>query len=143
MNGKKEHIGRKVVVLSHIIRRNIDQRTEEAGLSGPQSRMLHYIAENSAKKDVFQRDVENEFHIRRSSVTSLVQQLEKSGLITRVSVDFDARLKKLVLTEKGRQVRNEIGSKIDTFEEEIYQLLGENAVPFIKQLETLISELND
>ncbi len=138
-----EHSGRKVIVLSYIIRRIIGNLTEEAGVSGPQSRLLHFIADHSLNKDVYQRDVENEFHIRRSSVTNLVQQLERNGLIQRVSVDSDARLKKLILTEKGRQIENEIGERISQFEEQLGMLLGEDQKRFSDLLDILIEQLSN
>lgn len=139
----KDHLGRKIVILSHIIRRNIDQRTEVVGLSGTQSRILNYIADCSATREVYQRDVENEFHIRRSSVTSLVQQLEKSGFIQRVSVAEDARLKKLVLTPMGVSKRNEIQTSINAFEKELDELLDADRESFKQQLELLIEKLNN
>ena len=53
------------------------------------------------ERDIFQRDVEEELHITRSSVTSLVKLLEKKGYLVHQSVEQDARLKKLSLTERG------------------------------------------
>ena len=50
---------------------------------------------------VFQRDIEREFSITRSTVTNILQLMERKGYIQRQSVPQDARLKKLVLTEKG------------------------------------------
>lgn len=139
----EKHLGRKIVVLSHIIRRNIDHCTEKSGLSGPQSRILHFIADHSAAEDVFQRDLENVFRIRRSSITSLVQSLERSGLIERVSVESDARLKKLVITKKGWEVQKEIGKRIDDFEKQLDDLLGEDQELISRKLDELIDTLND
>lgn len=135
------YLGPKIGILSHIMRRRIDQIAEDHGLSGPQSRILHYIAVESQKREVFQRDVENAFHIRRSSVTSLVQHLEKNQLIERVSVKRDARLKKLVLSQKGQKVQEEIGKRIIDFEESLLGLLKENKEDFIHQLNELIEVL--
>ena len=50
---------------------------------------------------VFQRDIEREFSITRSTVTNILQLMERKGYIQRQSVPQDARLKKLVLTEEG------------------------------------------
>lgn len=134
-------LGPKLMVLSHVIRRQVDHVVEEYDLSGPQSRILHYIAAVSKKQDVYQRNLESEFHVRRSSVTSLVQQLEKKGLIERVSVESDARLKKLILTEQGAKIQQEIGQKIDEFDEEVLNLLEEDKDRFINQLDHLINSL--
>ena len=52
---------------------------------------------------VFQRDIEREFSITRSTVTNILQLMERKGYIARRSVPQDARLKQLVLTEAGVQ----------------------------------------
>ena len=52
---------------------------------------------------VFQRDIEREFSITRSTVTNILQLMERKGYIRRQSVPQDARLKQLVLTEEGIQ----------------------------------------
>ena len=52
---------------------------------------------------VFQRDIEREFSITRSTVTNILQLMERKGYIERRSVPQDARLKQLVLTEEGIQ----------------------------------------
>ena len=50
---------------------------------------------------VFQRDIERDFSITRSTVTNILQLMERKGYIERQSVPQDARLKMLVLTAKG------------------------------------------
>lgn len=56
---------------------------------------------------VFQRDVEQEFSITRSTVTNILQLMERKGYIRRESVPQDARLKRLVLTEEGMRVHEQ------------------------------------
>ena len=53
------------------------------------------------EEPVFQRDIEREFSITRSTVTNILQLMERKGYIRRQSVPQDARLKQLVLTEEG------------------------------------------
>lgn len=62
--------------------------------------ILRYLYENR-EKDVYQRDIEKAFSIGRSTVTTIIQLMEKRELIRRESVASDARLKKVILTEKG------------------------------------------
>ena len=64
--------------------------------------IMEYLYRNS-DTPVFQRDIEREFSITRSTVTNILQLMERKGYIARQSVEQDARLKQLVLTEKGRQ----------------------------------------
>ena len=51
---------------------------------------------------VFQRDIERDFSITRSTVTNILQLMERKGYIERQSVPQDARLKMLVLTAKEK-----------------------------------------
>lgn len=65
-------------------------------------RILGFLYDHRGE-DVFQKDLEAQGCINRSSVTSVIQTLEKKGYIERMSMESDARLKKVVLTEMGEQ----------------------------------------
>ena len=84
-------------------------------------------------EEIFQRDVEKHFSIRRSTATAILQLMEKNGLIQRVAVEYDARLKKIVLTEKAERMvrlfdeerhRTEEILKKDLTEQQVELLLG-------------------
>lgn len=64
--------------------------------------VIGYLAK--VQRDVFQRDLEEEFGVTRSTISRALMLLEKKGIIERVGVLSDARLKKLVLTDKGRAI---------------------------------------
>lgn len=57
-----------------------------------------------------------EFNTRRSTATELLKQMEKNGLIRRVCVDYDARLKKIVVTDHAEEIRKQIQTQIDKTE---------------------------
>ena len=59
---------------------------------------------NSRDREVFPRA----FSITRSTVTNILQLMEKKGYIRRVSVPQDARLKRLVLTDAGAEAHQQI-----------------------------------
>ena len=63
---------------------------------------LHYLRCHK-EEDVFQKDLEAAFSISGATVTNILKVMEKDGLIIRVPVEKDARLKKLMMTEKGMQ----------------------------------------
>ncbi|WP_412989818.1 MarR family winged helix-turn-helix transcriptional regulator [Pediococcus siamensis] len=50
-----------------------------------------------------QRDIEQEFMIRRSSATTLLQRMEQNDLITRTVAATDARQKQIQLTTKSQK----------------------------------------
>lgn len=70
------------------------------GMTVSQLSTMGYLAMREGS-DVYQRDIETFFHLRRSTVSSLLNTLERKGLLQREPVPHDARLKKLVLTEAG------------------------------------------
>ena len=90
--------------VSNLIFRKINQFSRANGVE--QGTPMHgWIVEYLyAHRDapVFQRDIERDFSITRSTVTNILQLMERKGYIERQSVPQDARLKMLVLTEKGR-----------------------------------------
>lgn len=71
-------------------------------ITSQQARVLCVIHSSLAGKgSCCQRDLERSFGLRGSSVTSLLQGLERHGYIRRVSGQDDARKKQLFLTGKG------------------------------------------
>lgn len=86
--------------------------------------ILGYLERNSGR-DVYQRDIEREFSVTRSTVTNILQLMEKKGYIRRESVPQDARLKRLVLTEAGAQVHQTILRSLRETDDYLESLLTE------------------
>ena len=76
----------------------------DANLTGLQYAILGFLSEKNGAEDVFQRDIEANFNIRRSTATGMLQLLEKNGFIYRISVPEDARLKKIMMTDKSKEL---------------------------------------
>ena len=76
-------------------------------LTGTNGWVIGYIWRNR-DHDVFQRDIEKEFSIRRSTASKVLKLMEGKKFIKRESVDYDARLKKLVLTSKSLEIQKMI-----------------------------------
>lgn len=107
MKRREERIGFEIRRLDHILGRNMQAHVRAAGID--EVTLMHgwiirYLYTNQ-DKDVFQKDIEQYFSIGRSTVTNIIQLMERKGYIARESVEHDARLKKVVLTEKG--IRNQ------------------------------------
>lgn len=86
--------------------------------------ILGFLYDNE-ERDIFQKDIETEFSIARSTVTCIVKLMEKKGYIKRESVEQDARLKKLVLTETGRKIHELHMNDIDVLEERCKRKIDE------------------
>lgn len=119
----EQHFGALLGQTSRLIRRALDARisaTVTSELTGARGMVLGDIVRaNRAGRDVYQRDIEQWFNIRRSSVTALLQGMEQDGFITRCAVEKDARLKRLVATDKGRACHAEIEASIAQFESDL------------------------
>lgn len=100
------HMGKLIHMLSHEMKRNqpID-KVIKADLTIMQKHILKFILLETMHKDLYQKDIEEEFQIRKSTVTGYVQLMEKNGYLTRESVKGDARKKRLVPTEKAEGLR--------------------------------------
>lgn len=127
------HIGRLLTSLAHNINRKIGKDLAEYDITTIQGKILGFLYVHSGKKDIFQKNIEEEFNIRRSSVTSVLQLMEKNGYIQRVSVVEDARLKKIVLTERGVDTYNKVYNSILKVERSLVEELSE------EERDTLIS----
>lgn len=89
--------------LSNMMRRLADTDMNADSFMTPmQGRVIGYLKHHPGQ-EVFQRDLEREFQIRRSTASAILQTMEKNGLLRRESVPQDARLKKLALTERAER----------------------------------------
>ncbi len=114
--------------LSKKIRRYCDRNASEMGLTGTQGRVLCYIFITSQWQDIYQRDIEDVFEIRRSTATGILQLLERDGYIERVSVPTDARLKKIVLTDKAKELQTLVVQETERAEQMLKTGLSEDEV---------------
>lgn len=97
---KNRHIGFELRRVSNLIRREIDNAMSSRNiekLTGMQGKVIGFLCHNEGR-EIFQRDIESEFSIRRSTATAMLQTMEKNGLIERVAVEYDARLKRIIPT---------------------------------------------
>ena len=103
---RNNEIGFEIKALNNLIKRRVEMsetKEEVEHLTGVHGFVIGYISDHD-DEDIFQRDIEEKFEIRRSTATGIINLMEKNGLIIREKVDYDARLKKLVLTDKAREI---------------------------------------
>ncbi len=92
--------------LSHLIYRfieNLPNKKQIESMTGTNGCIIGYLADNSGR-DVFQKDIEKAFGITRSTASKVINLMEQKGLVERQSVSRDARLKKIVMTEKSKAI---------------------------------------
>ncbi|MBQ4357291.1 MAG: MarR family transcriptional regulator [Acholeplasmatales bacterium] len=114
-----EAIGCKINYVSNIIKREIEKLESIEALervSGTNSFILVYILE---KEIVFQKDIEKEFGITRSTASKVISLMESKGLIIRKSVSNDLRLKQLVLTDEAKKIVLAVKEDLNKFEKRL------------------------
>lgn len=110
----------RIKAVSNAIRRKIEgiNIEEKYGLTGGECAIMGYLFENM-ERPLYQKDIEEEFHIRRSSATRALQAMEKKGIIFRQSELHDGRLKRLVLTERAVEIGRGVGDMIEEAEQRL------------------------
>ncbi|MCV3315868.1 MarR family winged helix-turn-helix transcriptional regulator [Pediococcus ethanolidurans] len=126
----EKHLGinRQLHILSNRATRTFNRTFLSEDITGKQGGILHFLLLRVGKKDIYQRDVEEYFGIRRSSVTSLLQALEEKGYITRKAVAKDARLKQIILTPKALKFRKNVVAGTFDFEKLLLQGVSDEEI---------------
>ena len=106
MKQQEEKIAmRSIKRLSNGISREMCAAFGSGMFSGAQGRTLHFLLAHT-KIDIFQKDIEEEFGLRPPTATALLKELEQRGLIRKEPVPYDARKKKIVVTEEALQYKD-------------------------------------
>lgn len=97
-----DRFGFRLIALAHQWRQVIAQELERHGLARTTWRPLVHIA--MQQKPPCQRDLAESLQIGGPALVRLLDNLEAKGLVERVDVDDDRRLKHLRLTPAGERI---------------------------------------
>ena len=109
----------EIKVLSHLLKREFDASEEKSKIESVTSSngsVIGFLALSTT--DVYQKDVEAHFSVRRSTASRMLGTLEEKGFIRRESVESDARLKKIVLTDEGCELHRYVSGAISRIGED-------------------------
>lgn len=105
-----------------------------------QGLVLHYIIVESRHRDIFQKDLEEFLEIKGSSVTSLINNLERNGYLRRENLESDGRYKKLVLTEKTREIQDDILKRVFDYMYSMFEGIPEKDLKIFESVILKMSE---
>ena len=143
-NIKKSDIGRYIQILSRQVKRKIDSAVSSYNVTSVQCSFIRFIFERNKIGNVYAKDIENKFNMRRATVAEILSLMEKNGLIERKSMGKDARLKKITLTEKSMEIKNNIEMEIKKVEKEIKKgITKEELQSFMNILEKMSKNLEE
>lgn len=136
----KRYAARYISKLSNKLRRKIDAFSSKKNFSGSQGRVLHFLLAQAG--DVFQKDIEEEYGLRPPTATELLKKMEQNGLIHREATVGDARLKRIVVSEKAMQYKDIVIEDITNLENELTRDISENEMEvFFKVIEKMLENI--
>ena len=104
----------KYAAMNRRLKRYFDSFFADSPITSIQGLVLDYLFRNR-ETDVFQKDLEEYLEIKGSSITSILDNLEKNGYVRREAVDYDGRLKKLAITEKAYAIEEDIVERVNGY----------------------------
>ncbi len=129
---------------SRLVKRYMDSDTSKLyieKITGTHGWALGFFFQNR-HRDVFQKDFEQEFNIRRSTASNILALIEKNGLIKREPVPYDARLKKITLTPKALDVQCVVDKAFEKLEDTIKEdITQEELEVFFRVIDKINSNL--
>lgn len=134
----KERVGVEFRAVNNLIRRYFEfssGKREIDRVTGNNGWIIVYLAEHP-DQDVFQKDIEEHFTIAPSTVSKVLSLMEQKRLIQRLAVEQDARLKKVVLTDKALEIKEIMSQEAEKMETALLRGFGE------EEVKTLLSYLN-
>lgn len=142
-------IGMKIVKLANTLRRmtfqeRFDGKSSKDNPTSLQQWLLSYIWKHQNYGDIFQKDLEEAFKVRRSTATEVLKAMETKKLIIRTPLAEDKRMKKILLTDGAVEICKSNQAKIMQTEQQIEKgLTKEEISTFIRILEKIQNNLDD
>ena len=92
--------------IAHLMTNMQDRCLNLYGLSNQQARILMYLSKHNIRgqQNIKRKDLEKYLNLKGSSVTSLMNGLEKNGFLERAASEKDGRRKLLSLTDKAKEL---------------------------------------
>ncbi|MDE6504824.1 MAG: MarR family transcriptional regulator [Clostridia bacterium] len=112
--------------MNRLMRRKFESHFINSKLTGLQALTLDYINANFLDHDVCQKEIERYLEIRGSSVSSLIDRLERDGYIKRDYCDNDSRYRRLIPTEQGKIIQKDISARIEHYANSLFTDIDED-----------------
>ncbi len=123
------------------IDRLFSNKLEDIGISIPQSFILFCLQEENG---LTLKEIGSRTLIDSSSMTVLVDKLEKDELVKRQLDSLDRRAIRVFITEAGMEMAEKISSVISNLNTVLFDLLGEgNQKEFIHGLNNIVNGIED
>ena len=130
---REDNIGYKMRLIHNRIHKQMEAKRQvnEGDITGMQRWTVGFLKDHDGT-DIYQKDIEQEFKVSRATASNMLRVMERKGLITREAVSCDARLKKIVLTEKARAMAERAKRDVKEMEDRIVAGFSEEEILLLK-----------
>lgn len=139
MTNQMINIGRLIKRADVSLARQMNDFARQNGLTGNQMNIIDYLSrqENMAAD---QKAIENEFNIRRSTTTIILQRMEKRHLVQRIVDPHDRRRRQVQLTNSARQLVPIVHTYINDQEKRLTTRFSADELATVAQVLNYIEE---
>ncbi|KDB01187.1 MULTISPECIES: MarR family winged helix-turn-helix transcriptional regulator [Apilactobacillus] len=138
-----ENIGRQLKIASTQLTKKFDKFAIQYDLTSMQMSVIDFLT-LFYDQEMFQKDIEHEFNIRRSTASTLLKRMEDKGLVRRVESNKDARQKQVILTDLAVQYEDDIQKFMVETQQQIHSFLSDEEYDALESsLDKIIKHMGD
>ncbi|KPN79393.1 Transcriptional regulator [Apilactobacillus kunkeei] len=138
-----ENIGRQLKIASTQLTKKFDKFAIQYDLTSMQMSVIDFLT-LFKDQEIFQKDIEHEFNIRRSTASTLLKRMEEKGLLHRVESNKDARQKQVILTDLAVQYEDDIQKFMVETQQQIHSFLSDEEYAALESsLDKIIKHMGD
>lgn len=138
-----ENIGRQLKIASTQLTKQFDKFAIKYDLTSMQMSVIDFLT-LFKDQEIFQKDIEHEFNIRRSTASTLLKRMEDKGLLRRVESSNDARQKQVILTNLAIKYEDNIQKFMIETQQKIHSFLSDEEYAALESsLDKIIKNMGD
>ncbi|MEA3448287.1 MAG: MarR family transcriptional regulator [Bacteroidota bacterium] len=104
-NSNTRSVGKEIGILSRCTHKYFQHKSRDYSIGHAQVGTLHLICRHDG---INQKELIENLHLDKSSVTSQIERLEKNGYITRKRDKNDQRGKRIYITKKTEAIKHDL-----------------------------------
>ncbi|MBO5715342.1 MAG: MarR family transcriptional regulator, partial [Clostridia bacterium] len=131
---------RKMIRIGRLHRTVFERNISKMGIHHSQHHLLMYIAKE--KEIPSQKQIAEKFGITSAAVARSLKSLEAEGYIQRSNVEDDNRFKRIIITDKGREIIEKSHQLFEEIDNSMYEDFSEEDIlKFNEYLDKMQSKL--
>lgn len=127
-------VSSSIIITAH----NIHKAIYPQQFSSSYGYIIAYLCDND-DRDIYQRDIERQFSLNRSTVSNILKELEKQGLVERSLVNNDARLKRVTATQGAKMINDVCCKELDSYLSSLTQGIDNQDMECFKRVLEIMS----